>query len=120
MHERDLERVEAIEFLEDDGDAGLEEEEDTPGEADPDGEGYDDELGGEHLGWTHEGDFEGLQDAGFVDLRACVGVGVAILAHSGGAFGEDHVAAGFLEDEVEEGQEAGVDDELDPIYPAPV
>lgn len=33
---------------------------------------------------------------------------------------ENHVAAGFAKDEVEEGQEACVDNELDPVDPTPV
>lgn len=45
---------------------------------------------------------------------------MAVLAHLLCALGEDHVAAGLLEDDAEEGQQAGVDDKLDPVYPSPV
>ena len=105
-----VERVCLAEGLDD---GGEEEEEDTPGEGDPEGEEDDDGLGEEHFGGAHEGDFEHVEDGGLFQLGGGVDAAVEGFAEAFGARGEDYVAPGFAEDDVEEGDESSVVDDLD-------
>jgi hypothetical protein len=112
LDQTSLEGAEAVQFGEDLRDAALEEEQDPPRETDPEREGDDDEFGYEHFGRPLEGHFEHLGHAGLVELGFGEGV-AALLAQALGAAGEDDIAAGFFQDEVEEGQQGCVCDELD-------
>lgn len=99
-------------------DGGEEEEEDAPCEADPQGEENDDGLSEEHFCGPHEGDFEHFGDGGLFEFGGGVDGAVQGFAEAFGARGENYVAAGFAEDDVEEGDEGGVVDYLDVEDPA--
>lgn len=59
-----------------------------------------------------------MDDGDFFELGFGVDLSACDLAELFGAFLEDHVAAGFLEDDVEDGDEGGVIDDLNVVDPA--
>lgn len=95
-----LECTETVQLGEDLRDAALKEEEDPPSKADPECERDDDEFGYQHFGGPLEGYFQHLDHAGLVEFGFGEGV-AAFLAQSLGSAGEDHIAAGFFQDEPE-------------------
>lgn len=97
--------------------AAEEEEKDTPGKAEPEGEESDDGLGEEHAGWAMDGNPQQCQHAGGFDLGRSVYGQASLLAELLCSTPKDHIAAGLAHDEVEDGDEAGVVDDLDSVYP---
>ena len=103
-----LKGIEAVVCAESLHDGREEEEEDAPGETDPESEEYDDGLGQQHLGGAHEGYFEELGNVGLFELGFGVDGASGFFAKLLGTLFKDDVAAGLREDQVEDGDQCRV------------